>query len=261
MWLTHLRGTLPHVRPGPNFYALIIGFLVFGWLLRGAEPFSGTPWMFVFVVWGWVLSLVLHEFGHAFVAFAAGDYSVREKGYLTLDVTHYVHPVMSILLPILILVAGGIALPGGAVWVQPTAMRSRGWRTAVSLAGPGMNLLFAVILLVPVRLEWVGADNLNLTAGIVLIAWFQIVAIVLNMLPIPGLDGFGALEPWLSASALQRADKFRPYSFVLLIAILIGVPDAANVLFGVADRFTDAQGVPGEVWASFGLSQFEFWNW
>ena len=233
---------------------------LFGWLLGRTEPFSETPWMFVFVVWGWVLSLVLHEFGHAFVAFAAGDYSVREKGYLTLDVTRYVHPVMSILLPIVILVAGGIALPGGAVWVRPMAMRSRGWRTAVSLAGPAMNLLFALLLLVPVRLGWVGGNNIEITAGIVLIAWFQIVAIVLNLLPIPGLDGFGAIEPWLSSAALGRANRIRPYSFMVLIAILIGVPDAAESLFGIADRFTGAQDLPGDVWASYALSQFEFWN-
>ena len=260
MWLTHVRATLPHVRPGPNFFALVAGLAVFGWLLGRTEPFSATPWMFVFVVWGWVLSLVLHEFGHAFVAFAAGDYSVREKGYLTLDVTRYVHPVLSILLPIVILVAGGIALPGGAVWVQPMAMRSRAWRTAVSLAGPAMNLLFAVLLLVPVRLGWIGGNNIEITAGIVLIAWFQIVAIVLNLLPIPGLDGFGAIEPWLSSAALRRADRIRPYSFMVLIAILIGVPDVAESLFGIADRFAGAQDLPGEVWVSYALSQFEFWN-
>jgi hypothetical protein len=77
---------------------------------------------------------------------------------------------------------------------------------------------------------------------------------------IPGLDGFGAIEPWLSSAALRRADRIRPYTFMVLIAILIGVPDVAESLFGIADRFAGAQDLPGEVWASYALSQFEFWN-
>jgi len=260
MGLSHLRATLPHVRPGPNFFGLLVGVAVFGWLVSSADPFRDSPWIFVFVVWGWILSLVLHEFAHAFVAFAAGDHSVQEKGYLTLDVTRYVHPVMSIGLPVLILVAGGIALPGGAVWVQPAAMRSRAWRSAVSLAGPAMNLLFGALMLLPVTFGWVDERNLGLMLALLLVAWFQIVAVALNMLPIPGLDGFGAIEPWLSPAAMQRANQFRPYSLLLLIGILIGVPQAADWIFGLADGFIDVRGTPGEVWRTIGLEQFRFWN-
>ncbi len=258
--ISHLRGALSQVRPGPNFFGLIVGLVIFGWLAGSDEPFTGSPWLFVFVVWAWILSLVLHEFAHALVAFAAGDYSVREKGYLTLDVVRYVHPVMSILLPVLILVAGGIALPGGAVWIQPAAMRSRAWRSAVSLAGPATNLLFAFAMLVPVRLGWVGVLDFNLTLAFLLVAWFQIVAVALNMLPIPGLDGFGVIEPWLSPAALQKADQVRPYSLMLLIAILIGVPGAASWIFGLADGFIDVRATPGEIWRTIALEQFRFWN-
>jgi Zn-dependent protease len=41
----------------------------------------------------WVFSVCLHEFGHAYVAYRGGDYTVRDKGYLTLNPLHYTHPL------------------------------------------------------------------------------------------------------------------------------------------------------------------------
>ena len=53
---------------------------------------------FIVVLVGWIFSLTLHEFSHALVAYYGGDYTVREKGYLT-NPLKYIHPVTSILLP------------------------------------------------------------------------------------------------------------------------------------------------------------------
>ncbi len=101
---------------------------------------------FAVVLIGWVLSLSLHEFSHSLVAYLGGDYTVREKGYLTFNPLKYTHPVYSLLLPLLFLVMGGIGLPGGAVYIETWRLRSKNWRTAVSLAGPLSNLLLAIIL-------------------------------------------------------------------------------------------------------------------
>src|SRR5574341_512608 len=101
---------------------------------------------FIVVLVGWVFSLCLHEFSHALVAYYGGDYTVREKGYLTFNPLKYTHPVYSLLLPLLFLVLGGIGLPGGAVYIETWRLRSRGWVSAVSLAGPASNLLLAVLL-------------------------------------------------------------------------------------------------------------------
>lgn len=54
----------------------------------------------VFVFLGWILSLCLHEFGHAIAAYYGGDTSVKEKGYLTLNPLKYVDPVLTLIMPI-----------------------------------------------------------------------------------------------------------------------------------------------------------------
>src|SRR5574342_312394 len=101
---------------------------------------------FLVVLVGWIFSLCLHEFSHALVAYLGGDYTVRDKGYLTFNPLKYTHPVYSLLMPLLFLLMGGIGLPGGAVYIETWRLRSPNWRTAVSLAGPSSNLLLALIL-------------------------------------------------------------------------------------------------------------------
>src|SRR5438067_13601707 len=86
------------------------------------------------VLIGWVLSVVLHEFAHGLVAYLGGDYTIRERGGLTLNPLQYVDPVMSIILPMVFLALGGIPLPGGATYVRTDLLRSRLWATAVAAA-------------------------------------------------------------------------------------------------------------------------------
>src|SRR5512147_448356 len=101
---------------------------------------------FTIVLIGWIFSLCLHEFSHALVAYRGGDFTVREKGYLTFNPLKYTHPVYSLVLPMLFLLAGGIGLPGGAVYIERWRLRSRWWDSAVSLAGPASNAVLALIL-------------------------------------------------------------------------------------------------------------------
>ena len=97
--------------------------------------------LFWAVLIGWIMSVVLHEFAHGIVAYWGGDYTIRERGGLTLNPLQYVDPVFSILLPIVFLCMGGIPLPGGSTYVRRDLLRGRGWNSAVSLAGPLMNFL------------------------------------------------------------------------------------------------------------------------
>ncbi len=73
------------------------------------------------------MSLCLHEFGHALAAYLGGDTSVRDAGYLTLNPLKYSHPLLSIIMPVLFLMMGGIGLPGGAVYINRHALRSSTW--------------------------------------------------------------------------------------------------------------------------------------
>jgi len=89
------------------------------------DVLPAAPWVLtiVFVVSGWVVSLCIHEFGHAVVAYLGGDRSVKASGYLDLNPIRYANLLMSIIFPVVFLVLGGIALPGGAVYIDHSAIR------------------------------------------------------------------------------------------------------------------------------------------
>ena len=121
-------------RPSPVF----LGILAVS-VLSGAALWSGVGpagiVTFLFVLSTWVVSLCLHEFGHAIVAYRNGDRSVLYRGYLTLDPLKYTHVVFSLVLPLVFLVLGGIGLPGGAVFIDRSALKSRFAHSAVSWSG------------------------------------------------------------------------------------------------------------------------------
>jgi Zn-dependent protease len=212
--------------------------------------------IFVLVVAGWAASLTLHEFGHAFVAYKGGDHAVVGKGYLNLDVRRYTDPVLSLVLPLILLAIGGIPLPGGAVWINRWALRSRATSTWVSLAGPLSNLVIGVLLSLSVAYIPMAA---GLAYGLSYLALLQILAFVLNILPVPGLDGFGAIEPYLSPQTREFAAKVRPWAPLALFALLFAVPAVANVFWDLSDFVYRAIG--GDRFnAQAGQYAFMFWR-
>jgi Zn-dependent protease len=215
-----------------------------------------TTGIFLLVLGGWAVSLCLHEFGHAIVAFRGGDREVYFKGYLTLDPRRYTDPVLSLLMPLLLLAIGGIPLPGGAVWINHYSLRSRAVECRVSLAGPFANLVIGVLLALAVALFPMAP---NLAAGLSFLALLQLAAFVLNMVPIPGLDGWGALEPYLSHEARRIGAKARPWAPLVLFAVLIGIPGASAVFWDVVLAAYEAIG--GDAYsAGIGQSLFFFWR-
>ncbi|MBY8854162.1 site-2 protease family protein, partial [Saccharothrix sp. MB29] len=88
-------------------------------------------------------------------------------------------------LPLVLLAFGGIPLPGGAVWINHHALRDRRVESMVSLAGPLSNLLLGFLLAMSVALF---SPPLGLAAALSYLAMLQVLAFVLNILPIPGLD-------------------------------------------------------------------------
>src|SRR5262245_35327855 len=151
---------------------------------------------FAIVLFGWIFSLCLHEFSHALVAYYGGDYTVREKGYLTFNPLKYTHPVFSIVLPLLFLVIGGIGLPGGAVYIERWRIRNRFLLSAMSLAGPIANLLVAIIL--GTILHFSQTTNSGIWPGLSFLLVLQVSAVLFNLIPLPPFDGYNILEPFLS---------------------------------------------------------------
>lgn len=242
--------------PSPLFL-LLVAATVAGGVLAGLSSGAGqTAGIVLVVLGGWAVSLCLHEFGHALVAYRGGDRSVRAKGYLTLDIRRYTDPVMSLLLPLVLLAVGGIPLPGGAVWINRAALRSRLVNSMVSLAGPLANLIVGALLIVAVNS---GALPVGLVVGLSYLALVQVFAFVLNILPVPGLDGFGVWEPYLPAQAQQFAATVRPWAPLMLFVLIIAFQPVAGAFFtGAFSVFSALGGDP--LAAGVGLQEFMFWR-
>ena len=211
---------------------------------------------FIIVLVGWVFSLCLHEFSHALVAYYGGDTTVREKGYLTFNPLKYTHPVYSLLLPLLFLVLGGIGLPGGAVYIETWRLRSRGWRTAVSLAGPAANLLLAILLGLLLRFGPVTTGGI--WPGLGFLAFLQVSALVLNLIPLPPFDGFGAIEPYLPVDLDTRLMQTRGMLSFAVFFLLWYVPFINDAFWGLVISIANLAGVPLQL-VQLGLRGFQFW--
>ncbi len=215
---------------------------------------------FFIVAVGWVFSVCLHEFGHAWVAYKGGDFTVEEKGYLTLNPLRYTHPLFSLVLPMVFLVLGGIGLPGGAVYINDSLLRSRAWRTGVSLAGPAANLVLAFVIAAFFATGVVRSDPTNiLSISLAFLFLLQISAILLNLIPVPPLDGFRAIAPWLPEELSDRIMGFANFGILLLFVALWYVEPFNALFWGTVRNISSAMGVPPEL-AAFGYREFRFWD-
>jgi Zn-dependent protease len=244
-------------RPSPIFLGLVALFVV-----GGAMAWQGygnmTINILLLVIAGWLVSLSLHEYAHALVAYLNGDRSTAERGYLRLNLLKYAHPVLSIALPVLFLLLGGIGLPGGAVWIDRHAIRGKAADSLISFAGPGVNVLFTIVFTLPFAL---GADILahfEFWSGIAFLAFLQLTASLLNLLPIPGVDGGNILRPWLNPQWAKGFDTMAPYGMLLLFVLLFQ-PTVNDIFFTVVYDISNFVGLPPYL-ISEGRALFQFWR-
>jgi Zn-dependent protease len=247
--LPSLRGA---VSVSPVFLAIVAITAVSGAILWfGLLPGLIGAWAIIFVTAGWITSLCIHEFGHALVAYLGGDRAVAASGYLTLNPLRYTNVLLSLILPIVFLLLGGIGLPGGAVYINHTALRSRAWDSAVSVAGPAgtllCGLLVAVPFMVPGHLGWVTNTNLGFFAALAFLGFIEVIALVLNLLPIPGLDGFGILRPWLPYPVQDLANRYGTFAIIAVFAALFYVAPIQSAFFGFTSQVTTLAGISPEL--------------
>jgi Zn-dependent protease len=211
---------------------------------------------FVLVLFLWVFSVCLHEFAHARVAYAGGDTSVREKGYLSMNPVKYLDPMYSIILPVLFLMLGGLGLPGAAVYIDHSKLRSAHWDSAVSLAGPAANLF--LLLVIAILLRFAGLADTEFGPALAFLGLLQASAVVLNLLPLPGSDGFGAIAPYLRPETRQQFEQYGRQAIWVLVLLLIFVPPFARALWGLVYLLAGTFGIPLGL-AGRGYDDFRFW--
>ncbi|HEY6074897.1 MAG TPA: site-2 protease family protein, partial [Anaerolineales bacterium] len=190
------------------------------------------------------------------VAYYGGDTTVREKGYLTFNPLKYTHPFYSLVLPLLFLLMGGIGLPGGAVYIETWRLRSRAWISAVSLAGPSANLLLAIVL--GIVLQFAPAGGGGVWPGLAFLAFLQVSALVLNLIPLPPFDGFGAVEPYLPMTVRSSMAQVRGMLPLVVFFLLWYVPFVNQVFWGLVGFITSRLGIPLGL-VQLGYSGFQFW--
>ena len=199
--------------------------------------------LFWAVVLAWILTVVLHELAHGVAGHLGGDYTIRDRGGLTLNPVQYIHPVNSILLPAVFLLMGGVPLPGGATYIRRDLLRGKAWETAVSLAGPATNFLLFALLLLPMhpRFGWLhpAPDGSGWTSAeqfLATLATLQFLTGVFNLIPLPPLDGFGAISPYLppDLQATMRNPQVANVGLIVVFLLLWTVP-------GLVQHIYDAQ--------------------
>jgi Zn-dependent protease len=172
----------------------------------------------------------VHELAHAWTATAFGDETPRMSGRLTLNPLAHIDPVGAIVL--LISQGFGWAKP---VPINPYALEKRSPAAVmiVSLAGPLSNFVMAVLAGIPWRL---GLISIGSAAG--LASWITLISgkfilinlslMLFNLIPLSPLDGEKVLEYFLPPNLAQRWEAIRPYSSLILMAVVF-LPYILNV--------------------------------
>ncbi|MFZ0468755.1 MAG: site-2 protease family protein [Thiogranum sp.] len=175
-----------------------------------------------------LLAVTVHETAHGLVARSFGDKTAEMQGRLSLNPIKHIDPIGTILVPGLMLL-----LPGNFVfgWAKPVPVDWRNFKHPkqdmawVAVAGPASNLLmgfaWAVVARVALSLpaeSWVKAPLLFMgVAGI----FINTILMVLNLLPLPPLDGGRILTGMLPAPYAYRFARIEPYGFIILLVLLM----------------------------------------
>lgn len=191
---------------------------------------------------GLVVLLTFHEFGHAWMAWKCGDDTARLQGRVSLNPLVHIDLIGTVALPLLMIF---LSLNGSTLsrfligWAKPVPVNPSNLRNPrmddilVTLAGPWMNLILAVLLVGLARLaQAAGAENavqlsMNTARMSLLLFYF-------NLLPIPPLDGSRIARVLLGMS-YEVYYQIARYGFILII-VAINLPIVKDGLRGFTDK-------------------------
>jgi len=181
------------------------------------------------IVWALpvIFAITAHEVAHGWVALKLGDRTAQMMGRLTLNPLKHIDPVGTILVPGVLLVLGGFIFG----WAKPVPVTFQNLRHPksdmvwVALAGPMANLVMAVIWALVAKLGLtllqsgveIGAPMVYMGIAGVLI---NTMLMMLNLLPLPPLDGGRILVGLLPGPLSWRVSQIEPYGFFILVGLL-----------------------------------------
>ena len=173
-----------------------------------------------------LISVIIHELAHGYVAYSLGDPTAKYAGRLTLNPLKHLDPFGSVILPLLLFIAGSPFLFG---WAKPVPVNPYNFsdkkygEIKVSVAGPASNL--AVALVFGMILRFIPGVVLLSSPGIqialTVIVYTNIWLAIFNLIPIPPLDGSWILFSFLPNS-MRNVEKFlRQYGIVILVLLIL----------------------------------------
>jgi len=172
---------------------------------------------------GLLVLLTLHEFGHAWTAWKCGDDTAKLQGRVSLNPIVHIDLFGTVILPLMMILLS----PGGGMmfgWAKPVPVNTQNLRRPkfddllVTLAGPGMNLLLAVVLMGLGRAGML-APTPSVTALCVDMAQLSLVLCFFNLLPVPPLDGSQVLRI-LTGMSYETYYQISRYSIFILIIVM-----------------------------------------
>ena len=225
-------------RPGADLRRrLILGgvALVAAWLLVRRDVVGPETALVLGVLF---VSVILHEVSHGAVALRFGDDTASKAGRLTLNPLRHVDPFGTIVLPAILVLAG--APPFG--WARPVPVNPRKMRDprnhslVVSLAGPAVNIVLALVAAVVLRSlipagGYEGDDVPLSHEALFALGVVNVVLAVFNLLPLPPLDGSAIVERLLPARMWPGYLRFRQYSMPILLILVLMLPGALDRVF------------------------------
>ncbi|MBX4192564.1 site-2 protease family protein [Candidatus Parcubacteria bacterium] len=176
-----------------------------------------------------IFSVILHEVAHGYMANYLGDPTARLQGRLTLNPVSHIDPWGTIILPLLQIISTGHVYIG---WAKPVPyniynLPGKYDEFLVAFAGPGTNIVIAVLFSVLLRVVGVDSDLAQACANIVIL---NLVLALFNLIPIPPLDGSKVLSGILPGGLGRAYDQFR-FSLERMGMLSIVVVLAAFYLF------------------------------
>ncbi|WP_430008947.1 site-2 protease family protein [Methylophaga lonarensis] len=182
-----------------------------------------------FIIWAIpvIFAITLHEVAHGWAALKLGDRTAQMMGRLTLNPVKHVDPLGTLLIPGVLLMVGGFIFG----WAKPVPVTAQNLRSPkqdmawVALAGPGANLVMGIFWALVAKAGLMLANN-GVSVGEPMLfmgiagVWINAILMLLNLLPIPPLDGGRVLMSILPGRWSWQLSRIEPYGFFILLGLL-----------------------------------------